>query len=38
MSDTEALRILTNLKPDKLATILEKMDAKDATKIYGAYG
>ena len=24
MSDTEALRILTNLKPDKLAAILEK--------------
>lgn len=32
MSDTEALRILTNLKPDKLAAILEKMDAKDAAK------
>lgn len=32
MSDAEALRILTNLKPDKLAAILEKMDAKDAAK------
>lgn len=32
MSDAEALRILTSLKPDKLAAILEKMDAKDAAK------
>lgn len=32
MSDVEALRILTNLKPDKLAAILEKMDPQDAAK------
>lgn len=32
MSDTETLRILTNLKPDKLAAILEKMEAVDAAK------
>ena len=32
MSDAEALRILTNLKPDKLAAILEKMDPQDAAK------
>ncbi|MEG0259015.1 MAG: hypothetical protein RR595_00350 [Lysinibacillus sp.] len=32
MSDAEALRILTNLKPDKLAAILEKMEPTDAAK------
>ncbi|GLC87399.1 magnesium transporter MgtE N-terminal domain-containing protein [Lysinibacillus piscis] len=32
MSDAEALRILTNLKPDKLAAVLEKMDPQDAAK------
>ncbi len=32
MSDAEALRILSNLKPDKLAAILEKMDPQDAAK------
>lgn len=32
MSDAEALRILTNLKPDKLAALLEKMDPQDAAK------
>jgi len=32
MSDAEALQILTNLKSDNLAAILEKMTAEDAAK------
>lgn len=32
MSDDEALKILTSLKPDVLAAILEKMSAQDAAK------
>ena len=32
MSDAEAIRILTNLKPDMLASILEKMSPEDAAK------
>ncbi|MDX1771281.1 MAG: hypothetical protein R3328_07115 [Planococcaceae bacterium] len=32
MSDAEALRILTNLKPDILAGILEKMTPEQAAK------
>lgn len=32
MSDAEAIRILTSLKPDILASILEKMPAEDAAK------
>jgi len=32
MSDAQALRILSSLKPDKLAAILEKMDPQDAAK------
>lgn len=32
MDDAEAIQILTNLKPDTLAAILEKMPAEDAAK------
>ena len=32
MDDEEAIRILTNLKPDILAAILEKMVPQDAAK------
>ena len=32
MSDAEAIRILTNLKPDTLAAIFEKMTPEDAAK------
>ena len=32
MSDAEAIQILTNLKPDKLAAIFEKMIPEDAAK------
>ena len=32
MSDAEAIQILTNLKPDKLAAIFEKMTPEDAAK------
>ena len=32
MSDAEAIQILTQLKPDTLASILEKMSPKDAAK------
>lgn len=32
MTDAEAIRILSNLKPDVLASILEKMPAEDAAK------
>lgn len=32
MSDAEALQILTSLKPDRLAAILEKMSPDDAAK------
>lgn len=32
MSDAQALRILSSLKPDKLAAILEKMEPQDAAK------
>ena len=32
MSDTEAIRILANLKPEYLASVLEKMPPKDAAK------
>lgn len=32
MNDTEAVRILTSLKPDTLASILEKMSPEDAAK------
>jgi len=32
MSDAEAVQILTNLKSETLANILEKMTAEDAAK------